>query len=117
MSATTCTTCGRALSSKPPPDFRAEILVGVMATAVVVETDNLRRLPWSDVARLANESATVIGSHGDDLQFGGKKRREAFAALARGLAALSFAPGGVEFFGAHWCARHVESESREGQYR
>lgn len=112
-----CNACGRALSSEPPADFRAELLVGLMATAVVSEADNLRRLPWEHVARLASESATAVASHGDDLQFGGKHCREAFAALARGLAASSFAPGGVEFLGSHWCACHPEVESREGQYR
>lgn len=113
----TCPKCGCPYSAKAPADFRAEMIAGLMATAVLIEADNLSRRPWADVARFASEAASVIGSHGDDLQFGGKHCGEAFAALARGLAATSFAPGGVDLFGAHWCNRHPEVESREGQYR
>lgn len=113
----TCPTCGCSYPASPPADFRAELIAGLMATAVLIEANNLVHLSWSIVERVAREAATAIGSHGDDLQFGGKHCQGAFAALARGLAATSFAPGGVNLFGAHWCNRHPEVESREGQYR
>lgn len=101
---------GRALSG------REDLLVGLLETAVMMEADNLSRMAWRDVQGFASAAASTIGSHGDDLQFGGKHCAPTFAALARGLAALSFAPGGVTFLGAHWCARHPESSSIEGQY-
>jgi hypothetical protein len=57
------------------------------------------------IARWAAEGADQVVSRGDILQFRGGKRgetAEVFAALARGLAALSTAPGGVTFAGRHW---------------
>ena len=114
---TTCPRCGRSYPAGFPADFRAEMIAGLMATAVLVEAGRLAMLPWSLVERVAHESATVIASHADDLQFGGKHCREAFAALARGLAATSFSPGGVNLFGAHWCNRHPEATAQDGQYR
>lgn len=53
-------------------------------------------------------AADAIGSRGDALQFGGKKGAAAsvFNDLARGLAVLAHAPGGVLFAGLHWCLEH-----------
>lgn len=51
-------------------------------------------------------SATLLGEKGDVLLYGGKGCGEAFTALARGLACLAFAPGGVNAFGVHFCANH-----------
>lgn len=34
------------------------------------------------------------------------KRYQVFAALARGIAALAYQPGGVSVFGLHWCTNH-----------
>lgn len=50
--------------------------------------------------------ATLLGEHGDQLQYGGPRCSEAFAGAARGLACLAWAPGGVTFDGMHFCARH-----------
>jgi hypothetical protein len=62
---------------------------------------------WDDARRLAAaaEAADTVASHGDDLQFRGKYCAQAFNALARGLAVLAAAPGGVTFRGRHWCTR------------
>lgn len=97
--------------------LKATLLVGLLTTAVAMAQQDLTRLSWCDVERIAREAAVTIGSHGDDLMYGGKHCASTFAALARGLAAISFAPGGVRFLGEHWCARHPESTSLEGQYR
>lgn len=52
----------------------------------------------------AKRMATVLATHGDDLQFGGKHCSPAFNALARGLACLALvADGGATFTGLHWC--------------
>ena len=48
--------------------------------------------------------ADVIAAHGDELQYGGRHRPEAFNALAKALALAAFAHGGVTFCGIHWCA-------------
>ena|SRR3990167_8501246 len=52
--------------------------------------------------------AELLGSKGDLLMFRGRKRGETadvFNALARGIAILSFCPGGVTLFGEHWESR------------
>ena len=49
--------------------------------------------------------ATLLASQGDLLMFPGTKAGQTaavFHALARGLALLSFVPGGVTFLGDHW---------------
>jgi len=49
--------------------------------------------------------AQVIAEKGDILQYRSKKKGESAAAfndLAKGIAILSFMPGGVTCFGQHW---------------
>jgi hypothetical protein len=111
-----CRACGRDLPAGGPTDVRGEFLVGFIHSAVLGATADLTRKAWDEVTDIASVAAERIGSHGDELQYGGKHCAEAFDALAAGLAAASFAPGGVDFLGAHWCARHPEVESRDGQY-
>ncbi|MFD8626664.1 hypothetical protein ACFV4E_22735 [Streptomyces hygroscopicus] len=80
------------------------VLLETLRLAVPMHMAELRPLEPSHRAEIASRCATVIGSHGDALQFGGKHCREAFNALARGLAAAALTvPGGVDFLGAHWC--------------
>lgn len=55
------------------------------------------------------------GAAGDVLLYGTKDGgpAAAFNALVRGLAALAFVEGGVEFAGLHWCtAPHIECPGR-----
>lgn len=113
-----CVSCGRSpiAPSDVATDMRTWILLASLETAVLIETANLARQAWDFVSTCASDAASIIGAHGDDLQFGGKHCVKAFTALARGLAALSFCPGGVTFHGRHWCARHPDSRSTEGQY-
>lgn len=61
--------------------------------------------------RWAEEAAEQVAYRGDTLQYGSKKRGEAaavFNALARGLAAGAYQPGGIAAFGEHWCVNHGE---------
>ncbi len=52
----------------------------------------------------ARRMATVLATHGDDLQFGGRHSAEAFNGLARGIACASLvANGGITVAGVHWC--------------
>jgi len=60
-----------------------------------------------DLAR-AGEIGQTIAAKGDVLLFGGGRNGEArdlLNQLAKGIAILSFAPGGVRIFGQHWCGR------------
>lgn len=54
------------------------------------------------------DAADAVGHRGDALQFRGRKGAAAsvFNDLARGLAVLAHAPGGVLFAGVHWCLEH-----------
>ncbi|MEV7264665.1 hypothetical protein AB0N38_14045 [Micromonospora aurantiaca] len=57
----------------------------------------------------AQGGASIVASQGDVLQYGSKRPGEAakaFNALAQGLAALAWQPGGVTFAGRHWCVDH-----------
>ncbi|WP_063044971.1 hypothetical protein [Nocardia pseudovaccinii] len=60
---------------------------------------------WSDekIQREASAAAEVIGSHGDDLQYGGKKRGPALNAVAKAFALLARAEGGITGLGVHAC--------------
>lgn len=108
----TCPRCGRRYDSTPPATPRAELLMRSLDVGVFMATADLQRLPWAEVEAHARAAAEAVASHGDDLEFGGKHCKSTFAALARGLAALSFPPGGVVFGGSHWCATHPEAQPR-----
>jgi hypothetical protein len=85
-----------------------DLLMMSLAPAVLIATDHLSQMAYADVLEIARRSADVVAEHGDDLQFGGRHCQEAFAALAQGIAACSFAPGGVTFRGERWQASHPE---------
>lgn len=114
-----CARCGMTLWPRIERDdsLRTEILRASLEASVPIAIHDLRYHSWEELQRLATESSTAIASHGDDLQFGGKKCASTFAALARGLAALAYVPGGATFLGIHWCAVHPDAHSRDGQYR
>lgn len=110
-----CAHCGGGGYSTHDPSGGGLLLL-TLEFAVPLAINDLARLPWSIVEQVATSAGQQVAEHADDLQFGGKHCASAFAALARGLAAISFAPGGVHFCGVHWCARHPESTATDGQY-
>ncbi|MEU1787064.1 hypothetical protein ABZ553_14565 [Streptomyces sparsogenes] len=88
-----------------PGSVQRTVLLETLRLAVPMHMIELEPLAPEHRAEIASRCATVIGSHGDALQFGGKHCAEAFNALARGLAAAALtAPGGVDALGEHWCA-------------
>ncbi|MGW1815545.1 hypothetical protein ACWCQM_18535 [Streptomyces sp. NPDC002125] len=82
-------------------------LLETLRLAVPLHIAELRDRPTDVLVAIASESASVVGSKGDVLQFHSPKRgaaAEAFNALARGLAAAAIVThGGVTFAGSHWC--------------
>jgi hypothetical protein len=61
------------------------------------------------LAAWRTEALPVICERGDILLYRSKKKGEtaaAFNTAAKGIAALSFHPGGFRAFGLHWCAVH-----------
>ncbi len=87
------------------------LLQASLSAAVPLHIAELKRISWSEVERLARESAQIIAEKGDVIQFRSKKKGEtaaAFNALARGLAAGAFVPGGIRFLDMHFEADHPD---------
>jgi hypothetical protein len=81
------------------------LLRTALQAAVPLHIEELRGLPWTEIRRLAGECAQVIAEKGDRILYRSKKKGEtavAFNALARGIAALAFCPGGVTTLGMHF---------------
>lgn len=88
-----------------PPDATLDLMRTALAAAIPLWVIEFRKRPWDEVAEKAKECGQIIAEKGDVLQFKSKTKGEtakAFNALAQGLAALSFCPGGVTFLGDHW---------------
>lgn len=92
----------------------------MLPVAVPLWILRFKELPWSDVQAIGTESSEFLGEHGDDVLFRGRKKGDsakAFNHLARGIAVVSFAPGGVTIMGMHFEAIHPESlESGPGRW-
>jgi len=97
----------------------AEILLPIaLDAAVPLWIATLKARPWDDLVARGPMLTGLLGVHGDDILYrceklGGSAR--AFNALAETIAILSFVPGGVKAFGAHWESRHPELSSVRGQ--
>lgn len=63
----------------------------------------LRGRPEPEIKRVSERAADLIASHGDDAQYGGQYQRSARTAIAKGLAVLARAEGGVTALGIHAC--------------
>lgn len=57
----------------------------------------------------------LLGTHGDNMLYGGRHAGETFTALAYSLAHLAQQPGGVTFAGIHWCADHAVCKGADEQ--
>jgi len=87
-----------------------ELLSLALEASVYLWVSVLRMKSMAEVLDLARESAQVVAEKGDVILFRSKKKGETAAALnalARGLAALSFMPGGVTFLGVHYQNNHT----------
>lgn len=74
-----------------------------------------KQKPWEELTRISTEASEFLGEHGDALMYKQKgTTAKAFNHLAKGLAVLSFAPGGVNFSGLHFEAVHPESLTGKG---
>jgi len=89
----------------------ADLLRTSLSAAVPLWAWEFRQLSWEELQKIAQQSGQIIAEHGDLILFRSEKKGEtadAFNALARGIAALSFAPGGVNCFGQHFETRLSE---------
>jgi hypothetical protein len=82
-----------------------------LQAAVPLWVARLRAIPLARLLARANDLGEVIGCQGDMIEYRERrgKTAAAFNSLAEGIAALSFAPGGVTFLGDHWESEHPES--------
>lgn len=55
-------------------------------------------VPWED----GHEISNLLGEKGDQVLFKGKETAKIANELARGIAILSFVPGGINTFGLHF---------------
>jgi hypothetical protein len=93
----------------------ADVLPLTLRLAVPLNIMKMR--DWSPERRceVGRAQATTVASHGDDLMYGGKHCADAFNALAMGLAALAYQPGGARFLDLHWCVdAHPGCPNRPG---
>lgn len=65
-------------------------------------------LPARRIDAMREELIDMIAAHGDDLQFGGTHQKSARVALAKALAILATAEGGVTILGVHACTAEHE---------
>lgn len=81
-------------------DERVQLYLLGVVPLVIAELRNARP---EEVERLRVEAAKELGSHGDDLQYGGRHQASSRTALATGFGILASADGGVTAFGVHAC--------------
>lgn len=82
-----------------------------LTAAVPLWVERLKRQPLAQLMEQAPAIGQLLAEKGDTLQFGSKKRGEAahiFNEVAKGMAILSFCPGGVTFQGAHFENEHPD---------
>lgn len=94
------------------------LLAAALGASVPLWVDQIVREDWSEERRRreAEECSTVVASKGDVILYKGGKKGEtagAFNALAKGVALLSFQPGGVVAFGTRYTV--VEGRCRTSQ--
>jgi len=94
------------------PERPDELLKIALSAAVPLWITEFKNLPWPEVSKIAADASQYIAEHGDALMYKTKgTTAKAFNHLAKGIAALSFVPGGVTMFGLHFEARHEGAET------
>jgi|GEM_PF-2057796 len=96
-----------------------DVLLISLEAAVPLHIMELASVSGEERLRIGRAAVEPITNRGDALLFGGKKgaAAEVFNALARGLAALAYQPGGVTFAGRHWCTDHAACQAAERSVR
>ncbi|WP_067469646.1 hypothetical protein [Nocardia amamiensis] len=99
----------RTPRSDPKDEAFAANLTTTLLALVPTWIATVRDWTTEQRQQATTEAAHTIASHGDALQFGGKKGGHALDALARGLALLAHAEGGVTALGIHACIEPHDS--------
>lgn len=83
-----------------------------LSASIPLWVEELKQTPLKDLIAEGPALAQIIAEKGDVAQFKSKKKGEtanAFNAIARALAILSFMPGGVTFLGEHYENKHPDT--------
>ncbi len=86
-----------------------ELIKISLSAAVPLWVLEFQRMDWSKLLKIAEVAGQTVAEKGDIIQFRSKKKGEtakAFNELAKGVAVLSFFPGGVTCFGLHFENKH-----------
>jgi hypothetical protein len=85
-------------------ELRNSTLAIALSAAVPMAIDEMKKLSWEERQSLARECQGIMIRKGESILYAGAKgdTATAFAAWARGIAILSFCPGGVDVFGMHF---------------
>lgn len=89
--------------------FKDSPLVSALGMAVPLWQLELKSVPFNELLKECPEISQMLAEKGDILLYGSKTKGETaqiFNRVARGLAILSFLPGGVKLFGQTWIAQH-----------
>ena len=93
-------------------------LPGMLEVAVPVWVHAFKQHSWAEIETMikeASEFGKELAERGDVLLYGSKKGGEAsamFNKTSRAIALLSFLPGGVTLFGAHWENEHPKAGNK-----
>jgi len=85
------------------------LLRTALEVAVPLWITEMQKTPWPRLQEQGQACSQIIAEHGDNILYRSKKRGEtalAFNALARAIAILAFAPGGVTAFELHFEAKY-----------
>ncbi|MFE0852253.1 hypothetical protein [Streptomyces mutabilis] len=91
----------------PNPRLRSG-LADFLCFLVPLAIQEQSRMSAGRIDALREELIDMIAEHGDDLQFGGTHQKSARVALAKALAVLATAEGGVTILGVHACTAEHE---------
>ncbi|MCX4682093.1 hypothetical protein OG413_43715 [Streptomyces sp. NBC_01433] len=91
----------------PGPLFRSR-LADFLCFLVPLAIEEQSRQSREQIDGIREELLDTIAAHGDDLQFGGTHQRSARVALAKAMALLATAEGGVTILGVHACTEDHE---------
>jgi len=104
----------RQVPRRGQPNEEFSILLADWLTFMVpLFVAELRHTTDEEIQRARADALEQIASHGDDLQYGGRHQGSSRTALAKALAILARAEGGVTVLGVHAClAPHVDCPGR-----
>jgi hypothetical protein len=94
-----------------PHDRSLKILKEFLQTAVPLWIIRFKGLPWEELQQIMKESERILEESGELAVFAQVKKgqtAQAFNAVARAIAALSFVPGGLDIFGLHFETKHED---------